>query len=383
MPRLIAAFRRLRRSKGPSDRLTREELELVARGVRRLSEGLTRGRPLAGQSYLDHPSLLGAYLLYFWPVSYAQAAEVLRELGNRPRAALDIASGPGPMAMAALDAGASEVTALDRSERALGLARELAGSIGRSLTTRLWDASRGDGLPGGGQAWSLVTVGHGLNELWSDAEDRVERRARLCEALAGRLRKGGALVLIEPALRPTTRELLEVRDAMVGRGFAVRAPCLFPGGCPALEREVDWCHAQRAWHPPEALSDIISAAGLHKDALKMSYLVLAPKGEPWPSVGLESRQGGDTRLFRVVSETFEGHQRRRVIGCGPEGRLPIARSDGARSEANATFDRLERGDLFALDGAMPAAAGDGIKIIESTQVRLVAEAGEPFERQRI
>jgi hypothetical protein len=274
------------------------------------------------------------------------------------------------MAMATLDAGASEVTAADRSAPALKLASELAAGIGKSLTTRPWDPQRNVGLPGGGQAWSLITMGHALNELWTDAPDRVERRAALCEEALGRVRKGGSLVVIEPALRTTTRDLLAVRDRLVAKGFAIRAPCLFRGNCPALAREVDWCHGERAWEPPPALAEIIQAAGLHKEALKMSYLAVAPRGEAWT----EPPPG---RLFRVVSETMEGKSRERLIGCGVEGRVPIARSDNAKTPGNAVFAELERGDVFALEDAEPAVEGAGVRVTAKTAVRMVAPAGTP------
>ena len=92
-------------------------------GAQRLSAGLTRERELAGARYFEDPQLLGAYLLLYWPVSYAQAASVLGELGGARGRVLDVGSGPGPMALAALDAGAAEALALDRSAAALGVAR--------------------------------------------------------------------------------------------------------------------------------------------------------------------------------------------------------------------------------------------------------------------
>jgi hypothetical protein len=42
---------------------------------------------------MDDPRLLGAYLLFYWPVSYAQARSVLGELERRPREVLDLGSG--------------------------------------------------------------------------------------------------------------------------------------------------------------------------------------------------------------------------------------------------------------------------------------------------
>src|SRR5215469_11577226 len=110
MPRLLRVWRRIRRSSsGPSDRLTSGELRDVARAVQHLSKGLTRDRSLAGSRYMDDPVLLGGYLLFFWPVSYAQAREVIGELPGPPGSTLDLGGGPGPLAFAALDSGARDV----------------------------------------------------------------------------------------------------------------------------------------------------------------------------------------------------------------------------------------------------------------------------------
>src|SRR5260370_35649509 len=127
MPRLLAAWRRARRSPpGPPDRLAPAELREVARAVQQLSQGLTRERSLAGSRYMDDPALLGPDLLFFWPVSYAQARQVMGELPHLSGAALDLASGPAPLAFAALDAGCREVTGADRRHTALDTARELS-----------------------------------------------------------------------------------------------------------------------------------------------------------------------------------------------------------------------------------------------------------------
>src|SRR3954451_18798720 len=119
IPRLISVWRKSRRKEGPEGKLTPQEVREVGAGVKQLSHGLTRERELAGARYMDDPKLLGAYLLFYWPVSYAQARQVLGELPNRPRSALDLGSGPGPVAFAAMDSGAKEVVAADRSKAAL------------------------------------------------------------------------------------------------------------------------------------------------------------------------------------------------------------------------------------------------------------------------
>jgi len=383
MPRLLAAWRRGRKApgRGPrpaADRLSPRELSEVAGAVERLSHGLTRERRLAGARYLDDERLLGAYLLFYWPVSYLQARGVLSELPRRPRTVLDLGSGPGPLAFAALDAGAAEVTACDRAKGALSAARELARLAhlaGTPLSTREWNPTQGRPLAEvtGGKAPDLILMGHVLNELWKsptiDGEPaQDEKRAALLERALAALAPGGSLVVIEPALRDTSRALLRVRDLLVARGAAVRAPCLFRGACPALVKESDWCHAERPIDPPPLVAQIGKAAGLRKEAVKMSYLVLAAPGEPWA----EPPPG---RVFRVVSEPLAGKGRRRYMACGPDGRLGLALQKKHVGEANRAFERLLRGDVIEVSGVEPR--GDGLALGPDSVVRVIAAAGRP------
>src|SRR4051812_50061420 len=96
MPRLLAVWRRARKRPGPPDRLDSRELKELGAAVRQLSLGLTRDRALAGERYMDDPRLLGAYLLFYWPVSYAQARQVLGEPPSPPPPVLDLGSRPRP-----------------------------------------------------------------------------------------------------------------------------------------------------------------------------------------------------------------------------------------------------------------------------------------------
>jgi len=374
VPRLLATWRGLRREvrrgpRPPHDRLLPDELREVAAAVQRLSHGLTRDRNLAGARYLDDDRLLGAYLLFYWPVSYLQARGVLSELPRRPRAALDLGSGPGPVAFAALDAGAAEVVAADRSARALAAARKLAAEAGEPLGTREWDPQRRGGLAGlaAGRSFDLVTLGHVVNELFQGPEAAARRAALLEEALA-LVAPGGSLVVIEPALRDTSRALLEVRDLLVARGAAVRAPCLFRGPCPALVRPTDWCHAERPVEVPPLVEEIGRRAGIRKEAVKMSYLVLASRGEGW-------REPPPGRVFRVVSEPLPSKGRLRYMGCGPEGRLGLALQEKDVTSTNRAFEHLLRGDVVEVSEVEPR--GDGLRLSSDSKVRVLAGAGRP------
>jgi SAM-dependent methyltransferase len=364
MKRLVAVWRKARRRPGDEDPLTPQEIRELGAGVKQLSLGLTRDRSLAGAKYMDDPKLLGAYLLFYWPVSYAQGRQVFGELANRPRKVLDLGSGPGPLGFAAMDAGASDVTCADRSSAALTLVRELATEAGEAVATREWDPVKKTALPDG--TFDVVSMGHVLNELFGKGDAAIPKRADVLEAALAEVKPGGSLVVLEPALKETSRALLQVRDLMVSRGYAVRAPCLFRGDCPALVKPTDWCHADRPWQMPSAVEAIAKAAGLHKESLKMSYLVLAPKGEAWPTPP-------PGRLFRIVSEPLEGKGRQRFIGCGPEGRVGLALQEKHRTDANGVFFKLKRGDVISVTHTEEK--GDGFAMTDQSEVTRVAYAG--------
>jgi len=373
IPHLVAVWRGLK-ARGqtggprPPGRLSREEMGEVVRGVVRLSRGLTRERALAGSPYLDDPRLLGAYLLFYFPLSYLQGRGVFSELPRRPGALLDLGSGPGPLAFAALDAGASEVLLADRSARALRAAQALSRAAGESIATSIWDGASASALArvALGRRFDTISLGHVVNELFA-GEGAALERAHLLEAAAALLRPGGSLVVVEPALRDTSRALLEVRDELLKRGYAVRAPCLYRGPCPALLRESDWCHAERPVEPPPLVLEIARAAGLHKEAVKMSYLVLAPREESWASAP-------EGRVFRIVSEPLPSKGRLRYMGCGPEGRMGLSLQEKHVSPENARFESLARGDVVLVEGAEPS--GDGLKLAPGSAVKLLARAGE-------
>jgi ribosomal protein RSM22 (predicted rRNA methylase) len=116
------------------------------------------------------------------------------------------------------------------------------------------------------------------------------------------------------------------------------------------------------------VAQIGRAAGLRKEAVKMSYLVVAPPGEAWadPPPG---------QVFRIVSEPLAGKGRLRYMGCGPDGRKGLALQEKHVSEANRAFKTLRRGDVVALEGV--EARGDGLSLGADSRVTVLAEAGKP------
>jgi SAM-dependent methyltransferase len=371
IPRLISLVRAA--SLSPSGKLTLSEIQEVGKAVRELSSGLTGGRKLAGALYLDAKRFLDAYLLFYWPVSYAQCSWILEDLalrGIRPvrgASALDLGCGPGPLSCALSDAGFGTVIACDESKKALDTFGTLArGHV--TCRTLPWDARSLVLPPGAAGKFGCVSFGHVLNELFPGDEDRLEKRARLVEAAAGRLVDDGFVLIIEPALLGTSRDLLALRDLLVSRGYPVFSPCLYRFPCPALLKEDGTCHASSRWELPVMVRDLAKAAGIHKDELKMTCLVLGKKGAQWPGKalangeahsGLPREQDGTGtqrvlppgRMFRVVSDPMLNKAgKTRYMICGEEGRFTLMAKAGSGFRAEKAFFALSRGDLFVLSG---------------------------------
>ncbi len=350
IPRLLALWRSHRlRPKGPVSRLTPGEYADAGRGVRTLSAGLTRDRSLLGGRYWSDPSLLGAYLLYYWPISYLQTRFALQDLPLRPRAVLDVGSGPGPAGAAAFDLGAQTVTFTDRSPVALAMAGALAGVAGKKSRLRSWNAEE-EPYRWPEESYDLILMVHVLNELWAGASDRVERRAQLCARLAKQLRPGGAFLVLEPALTSTSRDLLAVRDRLLALGFSLLAPCLWLQACPAAANPQATCHTELRWNPPAFLRHLIRQADFKKITLKMTAFLFTPRKSTGPP-----RNAG---WFRIVSEPMRSKNNRlRLLGCGPAGRLSLALKLTQVSPSNRVFLHLRRGDLIRVRETRPRPGG--------------------------
>jgi len=322
----------------------------------RVHEGLVGERALVGTAYLADPRLRAEYAAEIAPRTVVALGKVLRELEaaayvppgaegawRRPGARLlDLGAGTGAVGQALrahLGGGGAHVNllAVDR----------IAGAVPGVIAADVTDVAR---LAELGGPFALVVAAHVLNELWvalPEAE-RLERLGRLvarwCEDL---LDEGGALVLLEPALRETSRALLGVRDRLVAAGLRVVAPCFFAGPCPALARERDWCHD----------AAVAPANGRRID---FSYLVVrAPGAGPTAAA--------DATAVRVVSDPRPEKGRLRIYGCGADGRHAFIRLDRHASEANAALDRAKRGDVLHI--ARTSFAQDGLRIGADTEVR--------------
>ena len=341
------------------------DLDRLAESVRRLSHLMTRERDRLPGAYLRDPELREAYRTYFLTANLPKVHLPLGELarhatglltGERLRV-LDIGTGPGTSLLGVLAYfGQGEVqptlecTAVDalleNLREAEALFAQHRGRYHGQASLRTLHCSA-EALTGRfREKFDLIILSNVLNEIFGGREDRIDRRIQLVEAILRELmEETGSCVVIEPALRETSRELLMVRDGLLRTGLHVYAPCLVQTPCPALVHPKDWCHEDRPWNAPEVIHEIDRRVGLRKDSLKFSYLVLRKDG---CSIADPSGPGA----MRVVSEPLVTKGKREYYCCGPEGRRLVARLEKDAAPANEAFQDLLRGDVVRFEGLL-------------------------------
>ena len=308
-------------------------LQRAAQNVVELQRGLTGSRALAGNGYMQKGASLQAYLLYYWPVSYAQtkaalqktprffervaeisgAAETSSKTKKRAIRVLDLGSGPAPASCSLADLAqgrgeqnmAFEFCLCDSSGDALSLGKkilEAAYAKNASVETNVCNlenafqpkngapenagkpqiagSAQSAGKPKNGAAFldgkkfDFIIASHSLNELWKGQKKRGEKIAALLKNLSACLDDGGLMLLMEPALLATSRALIEARDSLIASGLKVASPCLQSASpCPALENPNATCHAQFDWEMPQIVADLAALAGLNRADVKMTYFV--------------------------------------------------------------------------------------------------------------
>lgn len=336
--------------------------EKLVQAVAELSRLFTKARDGISRPYLDNPALAAAYLYYFLPVNLSKVRVLLDEMPapevGEQFSVLDVGSGPGTGALAVLDwwhrrkpASALTVVAIDSAPGVLRQSERLwdrycrdAGVMGASLKTCEGDMARTAWLEQirKNAPFDLIILANCLNEIHADAKDSIAARTGLVTELLALLELHGTMMIVEPALRETSRALHYVRDRLLQEHrCTIYSPCLHEQACPALMREGDWCHEERPWTPPAAIQAIDREVGFIKDALKFSYLLLRKDGRTI----VERRPN----VYRVVSELREFKGEKRAWLCNESGRPEVGRLDRLASPENAAVDAWHRGAIVQIE----------------------------------
>lgn len=364
-PILMGAWRRFHKLSGPPDKLQTREFRSVVSAVTGLAANSYKGQSLVGKDYFADKDLLGAYLLYQWVLHYQQGMSILGELPNPPRRVLDICSGPGAFAFAALRQGANEVVATDMNNDALMLGAEVCGRYGLPLAVRKWNCLKGH-LDVDGR-FDVIIVGYCLEDLFPD--DPQKATAFIEKLMKQYLTEDGYIVIVDSSFLKTNHRILTMRDVLVAKGVPVQAPCVWRGECPALKSKDSPCYAQRDLEKTPLIKEIQRAASINLSSLKMTYLILRQPAAGWPE--LPPRE-----MYRVISPPFDAFGGKRYYLCGTDGKKQVGSRLETYPKESRAFEYLRRGELISFENALEK--GNAIDIVEGTTVRVEAPCGKPL-----
>jgi precorrin-6B methylase 2 len=324
----------------------------------------------------DRKADLAARATFFTIADAMKVAVPIAELAGRgalparrPLRIVDIGAGCGAMSLGliahlAFDApgdAAFDIVAIDQDVDALRIAgaalRGLAErrDIELSVTTRAADVAT-TSLPHA----DIALLGTVLNELPAPA------RLELVQHALAAIGPDGSVIAIEPALRETTRNLHELRDALLTAGAAhVFAPCTRRGApCPALANPDDWCHEDRPLRLPPLTSELARLTHLRDNGMKFSYLVLRHADAPLVE------QGG--AAWRMVSAPRPAKGKLEIYGCSDAGRVPLRLLKRNRADANRGIEDARRGDVVVVDAPVES---DRVEIGRETPVSRTTPSG--------
>lgn len=352
------------------------QLKSHARALKTLWPLLAKGR---GQQDVKHysgeTSLADAYGAYYLPANAMKLPLILEEaklLGvpltscineRAPLRWMDVGCGPGT-AFWGLAWWAHhrkidfEYWGLEQSPQFLKLAESLAKTFwaelgGSKKLSAHWENFRKQ--PSGGKSLldslrrikpHVVSMSNSIGEMSPDLNSRAEWVGEILDALKQLSSEDGVprfVVLIEPGAKNATRELLELREKIrLQEGVEIFLPCLDSRPCGALVRPDDWCHEEASVCFPKWMDDLGAEAGLRKEAVLFSYLVLGVGCES--STGASIPRGGS----RIVSQMMTEKGLVQCFLCTKDKLKTKARVLNSRvSPENEKFLQAVRGTIFS------------------------------------
>jgi len=296
------------------------------------------------KDYFRQAKYKRAYLGYYLPVYAAKIALILKRSQDEGLIEIDpsgeismVDIGAGPLtatfgAMLAFQK-IDHSTAIDRSESPMRSGRELIREIYpdfkslKLVSANLFSATR-NALH---SSPNLAIMAHVLNEL-AQRESDIERLAEWIARVTSGLAPEGRFLIVEPATRVATRNLMKIRDLLKESGdVEILAPCTGAELCPLLMERGNWCHSEIPWARPKIIAQLDAHLGLDHRSLQYSYLLLGRK----PVEGLNEK-------LRVVSGPMLANEISRRYVCTKDGLLTIAQNQNVGKAAG----QLLRGQLI-------------------------------------
>ncbi len=370
-----------------------KDIQYFSKGAGLLSDAFTSDRNSLAANYFNNPVLRSGYLLYFLPVNMLKVVRIMQELEpaqitqGKVRV-LDLGCGPGTGFLGLMDfysqairdkkikEACLDATLIDQSYPIIKDATNLHRAYTQALEKKVkgfsslcsvkhFDMRRESlGRFLRGFRYHLIIVSNVLNEF-----NTREEQAQFIEYLIKEHLdpKHGKIIIIEPALKTSSRDLQFVRDevAVNKKLIHVHSPCLHQEICPLNKVNLrDWCHFYFSWKRPDFIGKVDKLIGNKKDWLACSYLLLST----------QERKKIKEDTWRLISNMMPSKGKKEVVLCGPKGRAHATRLDKNAHTPNRDFSLLRRGDLvqmstpssygsYRIDGELTVEKESSVKIL--------------------
>ena len=349
------------------------------------SDRFNKERLFSPRSYGSRDTSILAYGNFYFPRTWAQLAYVLSEAhdfrswrppGKGPLRILDLGCGSGATGLSALTflrernvKNPIELCAIDYSGKSLGYLRNLHRSQPGLWPNVILKTERADlrqDLPSGhGQEFDLILIGSALNEIIAKADYKAT--ARKIVDLGSRLKPGGFLIVLEPALQEVSNCLHQAAALITREGkLHLHAPYFNGLPCPFAETKSRYhSHEVRPGEAPKTTHKLNAPLGLNLHDLKFSFVLLSVKKPR----SFEKTPG----TFRLVSPVAKRKGLYFFVGIAVNGKEHIyeIQTRDLMSGDKELIEGWQRGDILKLQKYEILGDGHRIRISD-------AEAIEPL-----
>lgn len=343
-----------------SDEFTPKDYIYFSKGVSRLSDYFTKERGDLPKNYFNDPVLRSGYMAYFLPVNYLKFLYLLQQLKGKDIPTgkvriLDLGAGPATASLAALSFYSQlvrskqlkdawlDLTLIDQNYAILKDAKQMHDAyleklnltnIKSDIFFKNYDFKRG-GLDRllRGVRFHIIFLGNVLNEF----SDRQQQQAFVDELIDGHLDPHGKIIIAEPALKKTSRDVQAVRDNLLAKysNLEVLAPCTHQEICPLnVVNKRDWCHFYMDYKANAMIDKMDKLVGIRKDFLAASFLLLSAD---------KKRKKTHEHVWRVISNNMKSKGKCEFVLCGARGRYRI---EHLVKNKNFTLENIKRGNLI-------------------------------------
>lgn len=317
-----------------------------------------------------------AYLAFFSPLSYIKTLCILKEaftfLGTKKNMRiLDIGVGQGAGSLAGFDLLKSlgespdEIICIDRRSSSYNILEELnIPHQYRIMNVEDFGIRRMG-------SFELVLIINSLTEAFGFDPLFLWRKISLIFDQI--LSENGILLIIEPALKDSTRCLMKIRDIFVKeREGSIIAPCILIKECPMLKvaSRNEWCHFSIRWEPPRFMEIINRELKRDIECPKFSYLIIFKGKFSFPENYLDAG--------RVVSHLQVEKGKKKFYLCKKDNYICFEKLERDASQINRTFDEVSKGDILRIDEKTCVLKGGRLRVGKETSLEILKKFSPPF-----